>query len=263
MRSKEALISGTFSFHIEPFLHRKNRLMRQLFYSFCVGIAFLNPLFSQIDDQGGDWYYGFKAGATYSSIDELATTIIRPIYPEETYNVNFEELLGFTGGVFVYYRFNESSFAIQPEITYGDQGGIFNYDDVNGLEYTIAMKYSYLRLAPIIKIYPVAGLNLELGAQLGFNLNTNNLDYTSNMPELGPDLQIQQSLREVLKGNNNVSFMLGAGYDFPNGLGINLRYAYGISDVIETQANGFYFIENRNPSQSISATLSYAIPFVR
>lgn len=235
--------------------------MKQLFFALFFSFFCIHFLSAQIDDRGGDWYYGFKAGATYSSIDELATTIIRPIYPEETYNVSFEEQIGFTGGVFVYYRFNESSFAIQPEITYGDQGGIFNYDDVNGLEYTIDMKYSYLRLAPIIKIYPAAGLNLELGALLGFNLNTNNLDYTSNMPDLGPDLQIQQSLRQVLKGDNNVGFIIGLSYELPFGLSISGRYIYGISDVIETQANGFYFIENKNRNTTIEATIAYAIPF--
>lgn len=240
--------------------------MKRLLYSLLFGMLFSTMLSAQIDKRGAEWYYGFKAGATYSIIDEVATTLIRPIYPEETYNVNIEQQLGFTGGLFVYYRFrdnNNTSFAIQPELTYADQGGIFNYNDINGLDYSIAFQYNYLRLTPMVKIYLIdeIGLNIALGAELGFNLGTANLNYTSNMPNLGPDLQIQQSLRQVLKGRNNVGFTVGIGYELPMGLMISGRYIYGISDVIETQANGFYFVENQNRNTTIEATLSYAIPF--
>ncbi len=217
------------------------------------------PLLGQLEDD--EWYYGFKAGASYSSIDEIATSLIRPIYPEDTYNTNLEAQIGFAGGFFVHHRFRNSRFAIQPELNYLDQGGIFNYDDVNGLEYKINFQYNYLSLAPMIKIYPVGGLHLAVGPQVGFNLSTSNLKYTSNMPDIGPDLQIQQSLREVLKGSNNVSFVAGIGYDFPFGLSVDARYSYGTSDVIETLANGFYFIENKNRNTTISATIGYAIRF--
>lgn len=209
-----------------------------------------------------EFYYGFSAGVTKSGMSDVSTTLIRPIFSTDTYSISSSDRLGFTAGAFVYYKFKDSKFAIQPEINYYDGGGLFHYEDNEELSYDISFNYAHLQIAPIIKFYFAKGVHLAVGPQLGMILNRSSLKYTSNMPELGPDLQIQQSLRQVLKGNNNVSFVLGAGYDFTGGLGVNVRYQYGISDAMETLANGFYFIENKNSTNSISATLSYAIPFI-
>ena len=54
---------------------------------------------------------------------------------------------------------------------------------------------------------------------------------------------------------------MGVGYDMPFGLMLNFEYHMGFSGVIETQANGFYFIENKNASSSYQVSVAYAIPF--
>ena len=214
---------------------------------------------AQFDDQ--EFYYGFFAGGSRSQLSEIQTTIIRPVFPSETYSTSLENRWGVVIGSFVHYRFKNSHFAIEPQILYQDAGGIFNYEDVENLNYQIEFKYAHLKIAPIIKYYLVNGAFIQLGPELGLILNRSNLKYTSNQPDLGPDLQIQQSLSEVLKGNNNVSLMIGAGYDVPMGLGVDVRYHVGVSDAMETLANGFYFIENKNVQHALSLTLSYAIPF--
>jgi len=235
------------------------KLASRLCLLFLLALPLLS--YAQLDDD--EWFYGLRAGATYSQIDGISTTLIRPIYPEETYTTTLESTVGFTTGAFVYMRFNKSKFAIQPEIGYADMGGRFLYSDVNGLDYTMNFRYNYLRLVPAIKFYPAAGLNVTVGASVGFILNADRLDYTSNMPELGPDLQIQQSLRQALTGRGNVGLVAGIGYELPIGLGLDVRYIYGFSDVIETQANGFYFIESKNANTTIEATVSFAFPFFR
>ena len=240
--------------------------MHSLLYArFILGLAFLTSTVGVVQAQWDtdEWYYGIKAGATYSSIDEIATTLIRPIHPQETYSTSINPSLGFSASAFVFLRFPKSAFAVQPEIGYADLGGQFDYTDINDLAYTINFRLNYLRLAPVIKFYPVAGLNVSTGASCGFILNGNRLTYTSNQPEIGPDLQIQQSLREVLKGRGNVGLIAGIGYELPGGLGLDFRYLYGFTDVIETQANGFYFIENKNTNTAFEFTLSYAFPFFR
>jgi len=229
----------------------------------CGLVLLFAPLLVQAQLDDDEWFYGLRAGATYSQIDGISTSLIRPIYPEETYTTALESTIGFTTGAYVYMRFNKSRFAIQPEIGYADMGGRFLYTDINDLEYNIDFRYNYLRLVPAIKFYPAAGFNVTVGASVGFILNAERLDYTSNMPELGPDLQIQQSLRQALKGRGNVGLVAGVGYELPMGLGLDVRYIYGFTDVIETQANGFYFIESKNANTTIEATLSYAIPFFR
>ena len=111
------------------------------------------------------------------------------------------------------------------------------------------------------RYYLVGGLNISVAPQLNLIINKSKLTYVSNQPDLGPDLQIQQSLRQVLKGNSIASFSFGIGYDLPFGLYTDLSYIIGITDSIETLANGFYFIENQNRLSAYKITLGYNIPF--
>ncbi len=216
-------------------------------------------LFAQLEDD--EFHWGFRAGATYSSIQDVSTTIIPPVFPENSYTTETAPRLGFVGGMYFYYRFRNTRIAIQPEITYSQEGSDFNYTDIEGLEYKIAFNYQYLNFATLLKLYPAGGLHVAVGPQLGFNFTNTNLDYTSNMPDLGPDLQITQSLREVLKGETNLSVVLGVGYDFPFGLTVEGRYNLGTKDVVETLANGFNFIENDNKTTVYQVVIGWLIPF--
>ncbi len=207
------------------------------------------------------WFYGFKAGATRHEIKDVGITIIPEVFAEDTYQVETLPQLGFAGGVFFYHRFYKSRFAVQPEILFASRGGDFHYTDVRDLDYTIKFNYQYVSLGGLVKVYPGGGLHLGLGAQAAFNVASDRLMYTSNMPELGPDLQIQQSLREVLTGSNDINLLGQVGYDFNFGLMVEARYVLGLSDVIETRANGFNFIENVNRGSGFQVTLGWAIKF--
>lgn len=207
------------------------------------------------------FYYGFMGGASYSSIGDIQTTLIRPIFPEGSFTATNKRKVGALVGGFVYYKFKDSKLAIQPEIYYAQLGGQFGYEDIEGLTYDIGFNYGYMNISPILKFYTVHGLYAATGMQLSLILDRSSLTYNSSQPELGPDLQIQQSLREVLKGNSKVAFVLGAGYDTPFGLNVNARWSFGLSDAVETLANGFYFIENKNLSSSFQITVGYHIPF--
>lgn len=223
-------------------------------------------LFAQLPDD--EYFFGFKAGATYSNIDDIKTTLIRPVHPEATYNTSIVPRFGATAGMFFYYKFRGGSFlAIQPEIMFSMEGGDFKYDDVNGLEYQIQFRYEYLNITPQFKIYPLAeygdgisGFHIGIAPQIGVNLASTNIFYTSNTEVIGQDLQIQQNLREVLKGKNNFSLGLSVGVEIGRFF-VEGRWNIGFTDVIETQANGYYFIENKNRSQSYFLTMAYAIPF--
>lgn len=221
-------------------------------------ISTFSLLSQPIDDE---YFYGFKAGVNYYSIDEIATTIIPPIFAADKYSVETKPRLGFVGGVYFYHRFRNSRTAIQPEILFAMQGSDFNYTDVEDLDYTISFKYQYVNLGVLLKVYPFAGFHFAAGPQVGFNVANTNIDYRSNRPDLGPDLQIQQSLREVLKGETDINVNLGIGYDFEFGLSVEARYSLGMKDVIETLANGYNFIENSNKTQGYQMTVGWLIPF--
>ncbi|MEL6355638.1 MAG: porin family protein [Bacteroidota bacterium] len=224
-------------------------------------LLLLAPLLVNAQPEDDEYFYGFKAGVTYGNVSEIATSIIPAVFDENSYTVEDISRLGFTGSIFFYHRFRKSRFAIQPEISFSDYGGDFNYTDIEDLDYTIALRYQYLSFGVQAKVYPMGGLHFAIGPQVAFNVAPDNLTYTSNMPELGPDLQIQQSLREVLRGSNDINILLGAGYDFDFGLMIEARYRLGLSDVMETMANGFNFIENNNNSSGFQATIGWVIRF--
>ena len=233
--------------------------MQKLFFSLLLVLMAGQYLMSQ--PAYDTWHYGFKAGVTRHQIDGVSTSIIPDVFPEDTYTTSVGQQLGFAGGVVVYHRFYKSRFAIQPEILFASRGGDFNYTDNRDLEYNIGFNYQYLSLGTVVKLYPTGGLHFGAGAQAAFNVATDQLTYESNMPELGPDLQIQQSLREVLVGSNDINLLLQAGYDFNFGLMVEARYVLGLSDVLETRANGFNFIESSNRSRGIQLTLGWLIEF--
>lgn len=207
------------------------------------------------------WFYGFKAGITQHRINNIDITIIPDVFSEETYQTEHLPRLGFAGGLVFYHRFYKSRFAVQPEILFASRGGDFHYTDVRDLDYTVSFNYQYVNLGALAKVYPAGGLHFGLGAQVAFNVSEDKLTYTSNMPELGPDLQIQQSLREVLVGSNDINLLGQVGYDFHFGLMVEARYVLGLSDVIETRANGFNFIENVNRGSGFQVTLGWLIEF--
>lgn len=208
----------------------------------------------------GEWYFGFKAGASYNKIEQLKPTIIADFYPEDSYQIANPSGLGYFGGIFLFNRFEDSNLAIQPEITYAYQENDFGYSDGN-LEYNILFKYHYINILPMLKVYPFGGMHIGIGPQLGFNIEKNNIDYESNMPEIGPDLQIRENLRQVLVGENDFSVVMSLGYEFKSGLSLEARYKVGFTDVIETQANGYNFTDQDNKSHGFQLTLGYAIPF--
>ena len=223
----------------------------------CLGIN----LTAQFEQK--EWHYGPQVGLTQSSMTQVKETIIRPVHPVETYTTTIGKTTGYSAGMFFHYHFEDSKFALHPEIEFSTTGSLFSYSDINELAYEMKFTYTYMSIAPKINIYLAKGFNLLVGPKLGFIVDDSNLQYLSNMPELGPDLQIQSSLREVLKGKNNFSFSISFGYDFPFGLMVKAGYDFGLKDTLETLANGFYFTEQRNSTQATFITLGYAIPFYK
>lgn len=204
---------------------------------------------------------GFKAGTVYTTITDLSKVLVSESY-YTGYTFENSGLWGFAGGLYVNYKFSESISAIYAELSYGRVGNKLHYSDINDLNYDFVLKYNYLNLDLWYRIYFLKGLSLGAGPRLGFNLTPGALYYTSNGELIyGPDIRIQQQMRDVLKGRMNVSLGISAGYEFQFGLSIDARYYYGINDIMETEVNNFHFIENSNASRVIQITIGYAIPY--
>jgi len=204
---------------------------------------------------------GFKAGAVNTTISDLSKVLVSESY-YTGYTFENSNAWGFTGGLYLNYKFKESISAFYAELSYSRLGNILHYSDVNDLEYDFSLRYNYINMDLWYKAYVLNGLHLGIGPRIGLNVTPGALYYTSNGEDLfGPDIRIQQQMKDVLKGRSNFCLGIGTGYEFSFGLSIDARYYYGISDIMETEVNNFHFIENKNASRMIQITLGYAIPY--
>jgi hypothetical protein len=227
----------------------------------------------------GPLNYGLKAGVTRSVIKDLESTILSEPY-FLNYTLSSEPVVGGSGGFFVNYRFIPNV-ALETQLLYSQQGSVLKFNNIEkDFNYKINFGYQYINVLGQIKFYPWGnagnfydrgyqakqGFNLSVGPQLGVNISSQNIKYTSGgtgrLAAFGSDLEQQQQLRNVLKGKTNFGFSFGIGYEFENiGLVIDARYFVGLTDVVETQANSYNFIENKNTNKAIQFTLGWDFSF--
>lgn len=132
---------------------------------------------------------GLKGGLNYSKVDVS--------------NLSSSAKTGIHGGAFALFRF--AKVGIQPELILSQQGSKVDFDNLES---------DYINIPIILKIYLVAGLNLQVGPQFGF-LNKAELD--------------NQDVKDLLK-KSDISAGLGFGWDAPFGLIFDARYNLGITD---------------------------------
>lgn len=161
--------------------------------------------------QAQDAAFGLKGGINLSTFNLDDT------------DATYDSRTGFHAGLFVRGKFNKV--AIQPELLLFTQ----NTDIRSSVFGTAQDRFTYLSIPVMIKLYPVGGLNLQVGPQFGFLLDGERKYDTV----FGSG---SQDIKDHYK-NSDVSLSLGAGYDFGFGLGLDFRYNLGIKDV-NNAANG-------------------------
>lgn len=212
-----------------------------------------------------------KGGALYSGINDLETTILsEPFFVN--YSLKNEKKIGYTGGLGINWELKKSIASLNLDILYAQQGSDLDFNNMEkDFNYKIQFNYRYLKFPLMVKVYPfekvydgLHGFNIGVGPQLGLNLTPDRIIYTSDgpgkLPAFGSDLEQQQQLRNVLKGKNNFGVNFHLGYDFVGaGLNLELQYHYGLTDIVQTEANAFNFIENRNTNNTIQFTLGWEL----
>ena len=117
-------------------------------------------------------------------------------------------------------------FSIQPEVLYSGQG--FDLISREGADDT-EVQLDYINVPVMAKVYIVEGLYAEAGPQIGFNVKSE-IDSDPDDVDSG-DVTIDE---DVI---NDVEFSVGvgAGYQFNNGLFLNARYNFGLTDVFNNE----------------------------
>ena len=151
---------------------------------------------------------GIKAGPNFASINTQANA-----------DENYKTRTGFHGGAFALLKF--SQIGIQPEVIFSQQGSKvrINQQDFNS-------NFSYINIPIIVKLYTVAGINLQAGPQFGFLTGArSNYD-----PSTGQSYNSTEDVKEAYN-KSDISLALGVGWDLPLGITIDGRYNWGLSDI--------------------------------
>lgn len=141
---------------------------------------------------------GIKGGPNFANIDTDASA-----------GENYNNRTGFHLGAFAQIRGERVGF--QPEILFSQQGSTVKYSG----QPDIKTNFSYMNIPLIVKLYTIAGINLQVGPQIGLLTSAEVND---------------QNVKDELK-KTDFSLALGLGWDLPLGLTIDGRYNWGLSDI--------------------------------
>jgi hypothetical protein len=130
---------------------------------------------------------------------------------------SYDSKAGFHAGIFLRSKFDR--IALQPEVLFFTQKG----DMKSSVFGTAEESFTYISVPVMVKFYPVAGLNLQVGPQFAFLIDGERKYETL----LGSG---KADITDYYK-KSDISLSAGAGYDFPFGLNIDFRYNLGLKDI--------------------------------
>lgn len=144
--------------------------------------------------------FGLKAGLNISNVngDDAEGT---------------KSLLGANGGLFVNIPAGVN-FAVQPELVYSMEGTKFEDSDLK-------LQLNYLNIPILAQYRNESGFYAELGPQIGL-LTSAKLKFEDE----------SESVKDELK-STNFSIVGGVGFNFIPSVGVNARYALGLSNISE------------------------------
>jgi hypothetical protein len=153
---------------------------------------------------------GLKAGPNFSKINTDASA-----------TENYKNRTGFHGGAFVLIK--ATKIGIQPEVIFSQQGSTVR---INSEDYE--SNFNYVNIPIIIKLYTVAGINIQAGPQFGFI----NKAETAIEDDLNPGSYKVEDVKDKMK-SSDITAALGLGWDLPFGLTIDARYNLGLSKIFK------------------------------
>jgi len=157
---------------------------------------------------------GIKAGPNFANIDTKASA-----------GENYKNRAGFHGGAFVLIK--AAKIGIQPEVIFSQQGSKV---EINSKDFE--SNFSYVNIPIILKLYTVAGINIQAGPQFGFITNAEQ----PIQDQLNPGSYKVEDVKDKMK-KSDFTVALGLGWDLPFGLTIDARYNLGLSKIYDKAPN--------------------------
>lgn len=150
---------------------------------------------------------GIKAGPNFATLDTKSSP-----------RTNYKNRAGFHGGAFVLIK--AAKFGVQPEIIFSQQGSKVEIDSKD-----FESNFSYINIPIILKLYTVAGINIQAGPQFGFVTN-------GEAPEELAGVTTVRDVKDRMK-SSDFTVALGLGWDLPFGLTLDARYNLGLSKIYD------------------------------
>ena len=152
---------------------------------------------------------GIKAGPNFSNIDTKSSAM-----------ANYKNRAGFHGGAFVLIK--AAKIGIQPEVIFSQQGSKVEINSQN-----FESNFSYVNIPIILKLYTVAGINIQAGPQFAFITNAE----APIQEQIGAPATVDD-VKDRMK-SSDFTLALGLGWDLPFGLTLDARYNMGLSKIYD------------------------------
>ena len=132
-------------------------------------------------------------------------------------DIKYDYKVGYNFGLLGHIHLN-TNFAIQPELVYSLQGAKYSANNT-----TTNFNLSYINMPVLIQYMFDNGLRLQAGPQIGLLI-------AAKSKTGGTTIDNKENLKPL-----DFALSIGAGYIFPPvGLGIDLRYNLGLSNINKT-----------------------------
>lgn len=153
---------------------------------------------------------GIKAGPNFATLDTKSSA-----------GENYKNRTGFHGGAFVLIK--AAKIGVQPEVIFSQQGSKVEIDSKK-----FESNFSYVNIPIMLKLYTVAGINIQAGPQFGFVTNAE----TPVQDQLNPGSYRVEDVKDKMK-SSDFTLGLGLGWDLPFGLTLDARYNLGLSKIYD------------------------------
>lgn len=177
---------------------------------------------------------GIKAGPNFANIDTKASA-----------GQNYKNRTGFHGGAFVLIK--ATKIGIQPEVIFSQQGSKVQINSQN-----FESNFSYVNIPIMIKLYTVAGINIQAGPQFGFVTSAE----TPIEDQFNPGSYKVADVKDKMK-SSDITAALGLGWDLPFGLTIDARYNLGLSKIYDQAPSAQQTADAKN--QVFQLSLGYKL----
>lgn len=204
--------------------------------------------------------FGLRLGASYNYITNLPNTLIdeenRPMHTMEE-RKSFSPVFA----LFTHYRFENTQVPLEGRVSFFRAATkVLRYATHNTDTEMFDFRLQYVSFDLASKVYLHEGLMVGAGIGFGQNINSSSgIRYHSSFYTPSQILQTTGHINQALNSRANITASVLAGYEFRQGLSIEIAYIYGLADIIDTVVNPYNFSESRNNIRNIQLTVGWAI----